>query len=109
MSELNGLFGEPDSSMSMVHMIVDLAVPLPPAPPLESSQTLAFVERGSLDDVAIHSTEVFRQVVSVATEIVASGALAPGDFFAKKLCKEKSLKSKIMKSGASIKVSLAPR
>jgi hypothetical protein len=40
----------------------------------------------------------------VANEVVASG-----DFFAKKLCKEKSLKSKIMKSGASRKVSLAPR
>jgi hypothetical protein len=88
---------------------VDLAVTLPLAPPLESSQTLAFVERESLDDVAIHSTEVFRQVVSVANEIVASGALAPRDFFAKKLCKEKSLKRKIMKSGASRKVSLAPR
>jgi hypothetical protein len=109
MSELNELFGEPDSSMSMVHTTVDLAMPLPLAPPLESSETLAFVERESLDDANIHSTEVFRQVVSVANEVVASGALAPGDFFPKKLCKEKSLKSKIMKSGASRKVSLAPR
>jgi hypothetical protein len=94
MLELNGLFGEPDSSMSMVHMTVDLEVPLPPAPPLESSQTLAFVEWESLDDAAIHSTESFRQVVSVANEVVASGALAPRDFFAKNFARKNHSRAK---------------
>jgi hypothetical protein len=93
MPELQRLCEEPALPLSMVHQTADsletAAVPLSPAPPLsEPSQTLTLVEQEGLDDVAIHSTQPIRKVVSVGDEVVASSALPsiPGALFAKKLC-----------------------
>jgi hypothetical protein len=92
MPELHVLCEDPASSVSMVDQMADSpkasAVPLSPAPPLlESSQTLAYVEREGLDDIAVHSMESIEQVVSVDSDVVVSGVVAPipGALFAKKL------------------------
>jgi hypothetical protein len=86
MPELHVLCEDPISLVLMVDS--PKAVPLSPAPPrLEPSQMLAYVEREGLDDIAIHLMESIEQVVSVGSNVVVSGVVAPipGALFAKKL------------------------
>jgi hypothetical protein len=91
MPELHVLCEDPASPMSMVDQMTDSpqasVVPSPAPPPLEPRHTLAYVEREGLDDIAVHSMESIEQVVSVDTNVVMSGVVAPisGALFAKKL------------------------
>jgi nitrate reductase beta subunit len=71
----------------MVDSLEAFAVPLlPTPPPLAPSQTDANVKPEVVDNIAVHSMESIRQVVSMVGDVVASGDVAPisGALFAKK-------------------------